>query len=148
MRDVINKGLTEDVILRGAGLAFEAGWNRVKLYFMLGLPTETEEDIKGIAYLSEAIAKRYDMGVAVSLMDLSVEAEAFGGAVHFSEDDVPTLHEALIHDEEEADALEVPEVGAGRTGECVKGIKLACEMITDRPVLAGIIGHSESCMIK
>ena len=58
MRDVINKGLTEDVILRGAGLAFEAGWNRVKLYFMLGLPTETEEDIKGIAYLSEAIAKR------------------------------------------------------------------------------------------
>ncbi len=59
MRDVINKGLTEDVILRGAGLAFEAGWNRVKLYFMLGLPTETEEDIKGIAYLSEAIAKRY-----------------------------------------------------------------------------------------
>lgn len=59
MRDVINKGLTEEVILRGAGLAFEAGWNRVKLYFMLGLPTETEEDIKGIAYLSEAIAKRY-----------------------------------------------------------------------------------------
>ena len=59
MRDVINKGLTEEVILKGAGLAFEAGWNRVKLYFMLGLPTETEEDIKGIAYLSEKIAERY-----------------------------------------------------------------------------------------
>lgn len=59
MRDVINKGLTEDVIIKGAGLAFEAGWNRVKLYFMLGLPTETEEDIKGIAYLSEKIAERY-----------------------------------------------------------------------------------------
>lgn len=88
----------------------------------------------------KAIADRFDTGVAFSLMDLSVEAEAFGSAVHYSEDDVPTIHEALIHDEEEADALEVPTVGAGRTGECVKGIQLACEMITDRPVLAGIIG--------
>ena len=92
------------------------------------------------AQCMKAIADRFDTGVAFSLMDLSVEAEAFGSAVHFSEDDVPTIHEALIHDEDEADALEVPEVGAGRTGECVKGIKLACEMITDRPVLAGIIG--------
>ena len=59
LRDVINKGLTEEVILHGAGQAFEAGWNKVKLYFMLGLPTETEEDMKGIAYLSEKIARRY-----------------------------------------------------------------------------------------
>ena len=59
MRDVINKGLTEEDILRGAGLAFEGGWNKVKLYFMLGLPTETEEDMKGIAQLAEKIAKRY-----------------------------------------------------------------------------------------
>lgn len=92
------------------------------------------------AQCMKAIADRFDTGVAFSLMDLSVEAEAFGSAVHYSEDDVPTIHEALIHDEDEADALEVPEVGAARTGECVKGIKLACEMITDRPVLAGIIG--------
>lgn len=59
LRDVINKGLTEEDILRGAGLAFEGGWNKVKLYFMLGLPTETEEDMKGIAHLAEKIAKRY-----------------------------------------------------------------------------------------
>ena len=59
MRNVINKGLTEEDILRGAGLAFEGGWNKVKLYFMLGLPTETEEDMKGIAHLAEKIAKRY-----------------------------------------------------------------------------------------
>lgn len=59
LRDVINKGLTEEVILEGAGMAFEGGWTRVKLYFMLGLPTETEEDMKGIAELSEKIAKRY-----------------------------------------------------------------------------------------
>lgn len=59
MRDVINKGLTEEVILEGAGKAFAGGWNKVKLYFMLGLPTETEEDIKGIAHLSQKIAERY-----------------------------------------------------------------------------------------
>ena len=59
LRNVINKGLTEEDILHGAGQAFEGGWNRVKLYFMLGLPTETEEDMKGIAHLAEKIAERY-----------------------------------------------------------------------------------------
>lgn len=59
LRNVINKGLTEEDILHGAGEAFEGGWNRVKLYFMLGLPTETEEDMKGIAHLAEKIAERY-----------------------------------------------------------------------------------------
>ncbi len=56
LRDVINKGLTEEVILKGAALAFKGGWTRVKLYFMLGLPTETDEDIKGIGDLSNKIA--------------------------------------------------------------------------------------------
>lgn len=59
LRNVINKGLTEEVILQGAGEAFKGGWNKVKLYFMLGLPTETEEDIKEIAHLAEKIAERY-----------------------------------------------------------------------------------------
>lgn len=59
MRDVINKGLTEEVILDGAYEAFKGGWNKVKLYFMLGLPTETTEDIKGIAWLCQKIAERY-----------------------------------------------------------------------------------------
>lgn len=59
MRDVINKGLTEEIILNGAGQAFEGGWNKVKLYFMLGLPTEQEEDQKAIAHLAETIAERY-----------------------------------------------------------------------------------------
>ncbi len=59
MRDVINKGLTEEVILNGAAEAFAGGWTRVKLYFMLGLPTETEEDMKGIAHLAEEVAKKY-----------------------------------------------------------------------------------------
>lgn len=59
LRDVINKGLTEEVILKGAMDAFLGGWNRVKLYFMLGLPTETEEDIEQIAVLSDKIAREY-----------------------------------------------------------------------------------------
>ena len=59
LRNVINKGLTEDDILHGAGLAFDGGWSKVKLYFMLGLPTETEDDMKGIAHLAEKVAERY-----------------------------------------------------------------------------------------
>ena len=59
MRDVINKGLTEEDILTGAGQAFEGGWNKVKLYFMLGLPTETREDMEAIAVLADKVARRY-----------------------------------------------------------------------------------------
>ena len=59
MRDVINKGLTEEDIFSGAMEAFNGGWNRVKLYFMLGLPGETYEDIEGIAKLSNDIAALY-----------------------------------------------------------------------------------------
>lgn len=59
LRNVINKGLTEEAILNGAALAFEGGWTRVKLYFMLGLPTETEDDIRGIAELSNQIAATF-----------------------------------------------------------------------------------------
>ena len=59
LRDVINKGLTEEVILDGAQMAFEGGWNKVKFYFMLGLPTETEEDMRAIAELANATAVRY-----------------------------------------------------------------------------------------
>lgn len=59
MRDVINKGLTEEDILHGAEEAFKGGWNKVKLYFMMGLPTETEEDMRGIAHLCEKVAMHY-----------------------------------------------------------------------------------------
>lgn len=59
LRDVINKGLTEEEILAGAAEAFRGGWNKVKLYFMLGLPTETVEDMEGIAELSNKIAALY-----------------------------------------------------------------------------------------
>lgn len=59
LRNVINKGLTEEQILNGCALAFKGGWNKVKLYFMLGLPTETISDMQGIAELSEKVAEEY-----------------------------------------------------------------------------------------
>ena len=59
MRDVINKGLTEEAILEGAAQAFAGGWQKVKLYFMLGLPGETKEDMEGIAVLADKVARKY-----------------------------------------------------------------------------------------
>lgn len=86
------------------------------------------------------VADRVPSAAAVSLMDLSVEAEAFGASIHESDDEVPTVVGALISEEEEADALQVPAVGTRRTGLCVNAIETAAREITDRPVLAGIIG--------
>ena len=86
----------------------------------------------------ELVAGRVDSAAAVSLMDLSLEAEAFGAAIHVSDDEVPTVVGALVTEPEEAEALAVPPVGAGRTGIYLDAIS-KCG-ITDRPVLAGIIG--------
>lgn len=88
----------------------------------------------------QAVANEIDSPASVSFMDLSVEAEAFGAVVRFSDDEVPTVTGRLITDEDEAEALAVPEVGSGRTGIYIEAVKKAVERITDRPVLAGIIG--------
>lgn len=77
------------------------------------------------------VADRVRSAAAVSLMDLSVEAEAFGASIHVSRDEVPTVVGALISEEEEALALAVPAVGAGRTGTCVETIRNAAKTITD-----------------
>ena len=86
------------------------------------------------------VAQRTDAAASVSLMDLSVEAECFGSTVHVSDDEVPTIVGHIISTEEEAEALAVPEVGAGRTYLYIDAIKKASEKITDRPVFAGVIG--------
>lgn len=86
------------------------------------------------------VADRVKSGASVSLMDLSVEAECFGSTIRVTDDEVPTVVGAIIHDEDEADALEVPAIGAGRTGIYIEAIEKAAQLITDRPVLAGIIG--------
>ena len=59
MRDVINKGVTEENLLQAVSAAFEKGWKSVKLYFMLGLPTETDEDVIGIARLAKKVVDCY-----------------------------------------------------------------------------------------
>ena len=60
LRDVINKGITEEDVTRSAELAFRGGWNNIKLYFMIGLPTETDEDVTAIADLARAVIRVYD----------------------------------------------------------------------------------------
>jgi len=92
------------------------------------------------AQCMKAIADRYDTLAAVSLMDLSVEAEAFGSPIRFSDDEVPTVTAPVVTDEDSANALTVPKVGDARTGLYVETLKLASERITDRPVLGGCIG--------
>lgn len=86
------------------------------------------------------IADRVDSTASVSMMDLSVEAEAFGSSVKVSDDEVPTVVGRIVETEEEAEALAVPAVGTARTGLYVEAIREACKLITDRPVFAGVIG--------
>ena len=96
----------------------------------------------------KAVADRTpNAGLAVSLMDLSVEAECFGAGIRISDDEVPTVDRPVLpieDDEDErmakAEAMAVPEVGAGRTSIYIGAIEKAVEMITDRPVFAGVIG--------
>lgn len=87
-----------------------------------------------------AIAQRCPTAAAVSMMDLSVEAECFGAEIRVTDDEVPTVTGAVINDPEEAESLAVPPVGSGRTGLYVEAIGKAKKLITDRPVLAGVIG--------
>ena len=88
----------------------------------------------------EVIAKETDILTAIGLMDLSVEAEAFGAEVKFSKNEIPAIVGQLVSDEKEAEALQIPSLEAGRIGVCVEGIRQAKERITDKPQLAGTIG--------
>lgn len=88
----------------------------------------------------ELVAARTDAAASVSLMDLSLEAECFGAKIRFFDDEVPTVVGSLVTTLDEAEALPVPSVGAGRTGIYVDAIRQALEKITDRPVFAGVIG--------
>lgn len=88
----------------------------------------------------QLVAERVPAGASVSLMDLSVEAECFGSQVKVFDEEVPAIVGAVVTDEDEADKLEIPEVGSCRTGIYIDAIKKACETIKDRPVFAGVIG--------
>jgi len=88
----------------------------------------------------KAVADRWDTLAAVSLMDLSVEAEAFGSPVRFSDVEVPAVSAPIVQTEEDEEKLIKPSVGDGRTGIYVETICEAKKLITDRPVFAGILG--------
>lgn len=101
---------------------------------------ELVESSKQQARAMKIVADEVPALASVSLMDLSVEAQAFGATVRFSDHEVPTIIGQLVSDADAAEALAVPRVGDGRTGVCVEAIRLAKQQIADRPVLAGVIG--------
>lgn len=88
----------------------------------------------------QAIAARCPVGASLNMMDLSVEAEAFGAEIRITDDEVPTVEHGIIEDIADAAAITVPAVGTGRTGLCLEGVRLAKETITDLPVFCGVIG--------
>lgn len=88
----------------------------------------------------EIVACETETLAAVSLMDLSVEAEAFGAKVRFTAGEVPAIIGQLVSDEDEANALNVPDLTAGRAQLCIEAVRMAKQNITGKPVLAGMIG--------
>jgi uroporphyrinogen decarboxylase len=86
------------------------------------------------------VAERTGSAVALGMMDLSVEAEAFGAEIHFSDDEVPTVKGRIVTTREDADNLKIPSVDAGRAGKYFKAIELAAGRITDRPIFSCMIG--------
>lgn len=88
----------------------------------------------------EAIASRCPVGASLNMMDLSVEAEAFGAKIRVSENENPTVESGIIDDIADAVSIIVPAVGAGRTGIYIEGVRLAKERLGDTPVFCGAIG--------
>ena len=86
------------------------------------------------------LADKYPMPAVASFMDLSVEAEAFGARTVYAADEVPTIIGKIVETQEDADDLQIPPVGAGRTGIYIEGVRKALKLITDRPVFAGCAG--------
>ena len=86
------------------------------------------------------MADRYNMPFASTYMDLSIEAEAFGAKCTYHENDIPTITGQLISTQEQADALQVPELGAGRTGKVLRALGKTLTIVNDRPVFANCTG--------
>lgn len=88
----------------------------------------------------KALAEKYETGACTVIMDLTVEAEAFGCKIGFPEEEVPNVISRLVHDADSVNALAIPDLTQGRLPEYLKANRLAVANITDRPVLAGCIG--------
>lgn len=101
---------------------------------------ELVKDAKVQAKTLRALIDRYDMPATVMFMDLSVEAEAFGSPVKFSDDDVPTVTGPILSDDADIDTLEIPKMGTARTQVFVDAVAETKKCIPDRPVIAGAAG--------
>ena len=88
----------------------------------------------------KAVADKYETAASTVIMDLTVDAEAFGARIAFPENELPNILGHLLDDPSEVEALPVPDMMAGRIPEYIKANRLAVEYIKDRPVLAGCIG--------
>lgn len=88
----------------------------------------------------KALADRYPSAASTVIMDLTVEAEAFGAKILIPENEIPTVTERLVSDAASVEALAVPTLDAGRVPEFLKANRLSVEQIADRPVFAGCIG--------
>lgn len=93
----------------------------------------------------KVVADRIPSAASVSMMDLSVEAEAFGSAIKTFDREVPVVTDEIVQDTASAEALKTPHVGDARTGIFVEAVERACKLITDRPVLAGAAGPFSLC---
>lgn len=87
-----------------------------------------------------ALARRYDFAASPMMMDLSVEAEAFGATIKLSDDEVPVVVGALLQDCSAVGSLQIPALTAGRIPRYLEAARLAAAEVTDRPVFAGCIG--------
>ena len=96
----------------------------------------------------KALSEKYPTAAATVIMDLTVEAEAFGAEIVFPENEVPSVVGRLLNDEEAIDKLEIPALNKGRIPQYLKANMLAAKTITDRPVFAGCIGpYSLPCCV-
>ena len=108
---------------------------------LLGITVEeliSDENMQAKAMVR--VAEECDSLASVNMMDLSVEAEAFGAEIRVSKDEVPTVVGRIVETEEDADNLKIPSLDAGRCMRYVKAVGMASERITDRPVFSGAIG--------
>lgn len=105
LRDVINKNVQEDELMKTVNMAFSGGWNTIKLYFMIGLPTETMDDVAGIAELGQKVVNAFysnpnkpkGRGVSVTLSASSFVPKPFTPFQWEPQDPIPLLHEKQRH---------------------------------------------------
>ena len=100
------------------------------------LLASADMQVKGM----KAIADRCEVGASLNMMDLSIEAEAFGAEIVFYDHDVPTVRKGIIDDIYDAEGIVVPSIKDGRAPICIEGIRKAKEEIRDIPVFCGVIG--------